>query len=173
MSITVFAVFVSFERRDIIKYGQYKPKEKGAKNIKILFKHHIVKFSIISLLTGVVRTSVVFWLPTYLEKHLSFNSTVATTIFTVASFIISLTAFIAVFVYERLGHDIDKTVLLMFICAALFFTLTYFVSQSVLNTVFIVLAIMSSNGAACMLFSRYCPSLRQNQRKIQTHGSIN
>ena len=48
----------------------------------------------------------------------------------------------------------------MFTSAVAFFTLTYFVRLSMLNIVFIVLAIMSSNGAATMLYSRYCPSLR-------------
>jgi sugar phosphate permease len=74
--------------------------------------------------------------------------------------VISFTTFIAVFVYERLGHNMNKTVLLMFVCATVFFALTYFVKQPVLNIVCIVLAIMSSNGAASMLWSRYCPSLR-------------
>ena len=32
--------------------------------------------------------------------------------------------------------------------------------RDILNIIFIVLAIMSSNGAATMLWSRYCPSLR-------------
>ncbi len=73
---------------------------------------------------------------------------------------ISFTAFIAVFIYERLGHDINKTILLMFTSSAVFFTLTYFVALPVLNIICIVLAIMSSNGAASMLWSRYCPSLR-------------
>ena len=56
--------------------------------------------------------------------------------------------------------DMDKTILLMFSSAAVFFLLTYLVKVPVLNIVFIVLAIMSSNGAATMLWSRYCPSLR-------------
>ena len=48
----------------------------------------------------------------------------------------------------------------MFFSATVFFALTYLVSLPVMNIVFIVLAIMSSNGAATMLWSRYCPSLR-------------
>ena len=160
MAVTAFAFFTAFERRGIVKYGQYKPVGRGACNIKVLFEHHIVKFTLIAILTGVVRTSVVFWLPTYINQYLGFSANVSATIFTVATFVISFTTFIAVFIYERLGHNMDKTVLLMFICATIFFALTYFVRQPVLNIVCIVLAIMSSNGAASMLWSRYCPSLR-------------
>jgi sugar phosphate permease len=53
-----------------------------------------------------------------------------------------------------------KTILAMFVCSALFFLLTFLVPSRIPNIVLIVLAIMSSGGAATMLWSRYCPSLR-------------
>ncbi|MBQ5816487.1 MAG: hypothetical protein IIW33_03380, partial [Oscillospiraceae bacterium] len=40
------------------------------------------------------------------------------------------------------------------------FLLIFFVKIPILNIVLLVLAIMSSNSAATMLWSRYCPSLR-------------
>ena len=48
----------------------------------------------------------------------------------------------------------------MFSCAVIFFALSFFIKSPVVNVVLIVLSIMSSNGAATMLWSRYCPSLR-------------
>ena len=160
MSLIGILFFTVFERKGIIRYGQYKPEKKGLGNVKVLLRHRIIKFSLISILTGVVRTSVVFWLPTYLTQYLHFSAKESAGIFTAATLAISTTTFIVVFIYERLGHDMDKTVLIMFTSAAVFFTLTYFVSLPVLNIVCIVLAIMSSGGAATMLWSRYCPSLR-------------
>jgi len=160
MAMTGFVCFTAFERKGIVKFGAYKPKEKGVGNIKVLIEHRIIKFSFISILTGVVRTSVVFWLPTYIAKYLGFAPQVSAKIFTVATLVISMTSFIAVFIYEKLGHNMDKTILLMFSSATVMFLLTYLVKLPVLNVVFIVLAIMSSNGAASMLWSRYCPSLR-------------
>lgn len=160
MAASVFAFFTAFEKKGLVKYGQYKPKEKGAGNLKILFERQIVKFSLISILTGIVRTSVVFWLPTYIAQYLGFTATEAASIFTGATLAISMTSFIAIFLYERLGHDMDKTILIVFTSSVIFFILTYFVKFPVLNIIFIVLAIMSSNAAATMLWSRYCPSLR-------------
>lgn len=160
MSAVAFGIFTVFERRGLVGYGRYKPREKGVKNIGELVRRDIIKFTVISILTGIVRTSVVFWLPTYINQHLGFDSETSATLFTVATLIISFTAFIAVFIYERLGNDINKTVLIMFSSSAVFFALTYFVDAPVFNLIFIVLAIMSSNGAASMLWSRYCPSLR-------------
>lgn len=160
MALVVVLCFGLLERRGIVKYGQYQKQEKGLKNIKVLLKHQIVKYSLVSILTGVVRTSVVFWLPTYISQYLNFAADKATVLFSVATFVISFTTFISIFIYEKLGHNMDKTVLIMFSSSAVFFLLTYFVKVTALNLVFIVLAIMASNGAATMLWSRYCPSLR-------------
>ena len=49
--------------------------------------------------------------------------------------------------------------MLSFIMAAICFMGTYFVNDFLGNVICLVLAIMSSNSAACMLWSRYCPSL--------------
>ena len=160
MAAAVILCFFIFERRGLVKYGQYKPKEKGAKNIKMLFKLQIVKFSFVAILTGIVRTSVVFWLPTYIAQYLSFTETQATAIFTVCTTVISFTAFIAVFIYDVFGKNMQKTLLLMFVVSAVTLLLTYLVYQPVLNIIFLVLAIMGANGASTMIWSCYCPSLR-------------
>lgn len=160
MAIVCFTTFCLFERRGIVKYGQYKAEKKGSANVKVLFEHKIVKYALISVITGVVRTSVVFWLPTYLNEYLGFSEDTSSVVYIIGTLAISATAFIAIFTYERLKRDMEKTVLIMFISSTLFFMLTYFVTNPILNVVCIILAIMSSNGAACMLWSRYCPSLR-------------
>lgn len=160
MAVVCFSLFTLFEHRGIIRYGQYVPRKKGVGNIKVLLKRRIVKFSLVSILTGVVRTSVVFWLPTYIAQYLSFSSKTAAGLFTAATLVVSLSSFLAVFVYEKLGFDINKTVLLMFFSSGVMFLVTYLVKQPVLNMIAIVLAILASNGAASMLWSQYCPSLR-------------
>ena len=160
MAGVCFVAFTVFERKGVVQYGQYKPEATKGGSFKVLFKHRIVKFALIALITGVVRTSVVFWMPTYIAQYLGFTSAEAASIFTVATFIISLTAFISVFVYEKLGRNMDKTILLMFSCATLFFFSIYCVKLPMVNIILLVLAVMSSNGASAMLWSRYCPSLR-------------
>ncbi len=162
MAIALFISFLIFEKKGIITYGKFEKKkeERTEGRIKMLFRRQIVKFCLVSILTGIVRTSVLFWLPTYFNEHLGFSETESTTVFTFVSLVMSCSAFLVVFIYERLGHDMDKTVLLMFSCAALFFALTFFVEQPIVNIVLITLSITSSGGAATMLWSRYCPSLR-------------
>jgi len=160
MGTLCFAVLLTFERRGIVRYGQYKPKKEQGRGVAVLVRHRIIRFSLVSIITGVVRTSVVFWMPTYIAQYLGFSAERSAGIFTAASFVISMTAFVAVFLYERLGHNMDLTMQIAFVGSAVFFLLTYFVKAPFLNIVFFVLAVMASNCAASMLWSRYCPSLR-------------
>ena len=160
MAIICFAFFLFFEKRGIIKYNQYTPKKENGKGIKVLIKHRIIKFTLISVITGIVRTTVVFWMPTYFSQYLGFSPKTSASIFTVATLIISLTTFITIFLYEKLNRNMDKTILIMFVTASLFFMSLYLIKQPILNIVFMVIAIMASNGAATMLWRRYCPSLR-------------
>lgn len=160
MAFLCFVIFLFFEKKGIVKYGQYKRETTNKGSIKLLLKHRIIKFSIISILTGVVRTTVVFWMPTYINQYLGFTTKQSAAIFTAATFVISLTSFISVFVYERLNRNMDLTILIMFTLATTFFFAVYLVKQPVLNVILMILAVMSSGGAASMLWTRYCPSLR-------------
>ncbi len=162
MATVCFLAFTLFERRGYIKYNQYdRPKsEDRVEGIRILIKHRIIRFSLVSIITGVVRTTVVFWLPTYFAKNLGYSEEDSALIFTAATFVISLTAFVSVFMYESLKRNMDLTMLISFISAVVFFLLVFLFHHPILNVVFIVLAVMGSNCAATMLWSRYCPSLR-------------
>ena len=160
MAILCFVFFIRFERIGIVKYGQYKAEKSKKGSLKVLIKHQIIKFSLIAILTGIVRTTVMFWFPTYISQYLDIPHEKATMIFTVASFIISSTAFIAIFIYERLKGNMNLTVLIMFSASTIFFTAVYFIKIPTINIVLMVLAIMSASAAATMLYSRYCPSLR-------------
>ena len=160
MGMVCFAVFSIFEKKGIVQYGLFKtPQEKGG-GIRLLLKHKIVKFTLISIITGVIRTTVVFWMPTYFSQYLGFSPENAALLFTVATFIISMTAFVAILLYECLGRDMERTVLVCFVMAAVCFLLVFTLKHPLFNVGFLVLGIMASNSAATMLWSRYCPSLR-------------
>ena len=172
MAVLVFLFFLLFERKGIVKYHQYTVKEKSQLDIKELIRRRIIRFTLISVITGVVRTTVVFWMPAYISNYLGFPTEQATIIFSVATFIISLMAFVSVAVYELLKRNLDKTMFWMFISATVFFTLLYFMKNPIANIVCLVLGIMSSNGAASMLWSRYCPSLRDTGRVSTVTGFL-
>lgn len=161
MSIICFSVFTVFERKGIVKYNQYdRPKEAKEGSVRILIRHRIIRFTLIAIITGVVRTTVVFWMTTYFNEFLGYSADQAAFMYTVATLVISSAAFIAVFIYERLGGNMDLTIFIGFATSAVSFLLLYFLREPMVNVVLMVLAVLTSNIAACMLWSRYCPSLR-------------
>lgn len=152
--------FAILEKKGIVCTGanQIRPPQKGGK-IKILLKRQILKFTAISMITGVVRTAVVFWLPTYLEQHLHFTPDTATVLFTVCTSILSVTSFIAVLSYEALKRNMDLAILIYFIVSTTAFVLLLFVSNSAMNIVVLLLALLGNHCADSLMWSRYCPSL--------------
>lgn len=161
MAITAFCFFTAFEKRGIIKYqtpeqGTTRPK----KDYKGLFKRSIVKFSGISMLTGIIRTSFVGFLSTYFYAYLKYSESESASIFSIVTFIICFTAFIAIFVYEKLGRNMHVSALIFFIISAVAFLASCFAEIPVTNIAIIVIAIMASNAASTMLWSVYCPSMR-------------
>lgn len=163
MAALCFGCFCLFEKKGVVRYGQYDAPQNrrvGMAGIRILLRRQIVGYTLISMLTGIVRTSVVFWLPTYILQHLGFSGTESASIFSVVTLLISLSAFAAIFLYERIGRNMERATLLLFSASAVFFLLTSITAHSYSNLICLVLAIFCSNGAASVLWSIYSPSLR-------------
>lgn len=161
MGILCFVLFLKMEKSGIIKYNRFDiPKKEKGGGIKILLEREIVKFTLVSVLTGVVRTAVVFWLPTYLVQHLGYSVSQSQLIFSVATLVISMSVFVAIILYERLERKMNLSLFIVFTTSAICFLLTYLVKTPALNLIFIVLAILMSNSASSILWSIYCPSLR-------------
>ncbi len=160
MGVVCFVCFRIFENKGIVKYGQFSRQKGGKGSIGVLIKHKIIKFTIISVITGVVRTTVVFWLPTYLSQHLHFSEKTSALLFTVSTLAISTAAFISVAVYELFKRDMEKTALWAFVASTFCFVVMLFAKNAAVNITFMVLAILTANIAATMLWSFYCPSLR-------------
>jgi sugar phosphate permease len=162
MATICLIVFTVMERKGLVRYGQYKPKEKGVGNIKLLIRRQLLRFSVIAILTGVVRTAVLFWLPTYISQYLQFDPSTAALVYTVGTLCVSSSTFLAIFLYEKpMKRNIEMTILLSFASSAVCFAGAYLIPVELpfLNVVFMVLAILSANCASNMIWSRYCPSL--------------
>lgn len=158
MAAVTMGIVLTLEKREGVVYNVGK-KEREKGGVKVLFKHEIVRFSVVAILTGIVRTSVVFWLPTYINQHLNFPPDDSALLFTVATAIIAPTALITAVVYEKLKSDMHKTMLLCFIVSTAFFLLAFVFTHPVINLICMIVAIMGNNGAATVLWSMYCPSL--------------
>lgn len=162
MGLICFLAFDLMERKGILRYGQYQARrpEGKAGGIKLLIKHRIIRFSFISAITGIIRTSVVFWLPTYFSQRLGFSTERAAFLFTLASILLSCCIFAAIFLYERLGYNMELAMLIFMTLSAITFFGAWLVEDRIINAILITVAIFAADSAASLLWSRYCPSLR-------------
>ncbi|MBQ8549796.1 MAG: MFS transporter [Clostridia bacterium] len=164
MGVICFLVLSLFERKKIIQYGKYKAPKKndnGTGGIKLLIKHDIIKFSFVSILTGVVRTTVVFWMPIYFNQYLGFAPKTATLIASVSTIVLSLSAFMAVFSFEKIyKFNLERMVLTDFAIAAALFLLLWIIKIPAANVGIMLLAVLFSKNVDNIMWSRYCPSLR-------------
>ena len=161
MAACCFGFFLLFEKKGIVRYGQYKRQKSSGGSVKVLItKYQFIKFCLISIITGVIRTSVVSCLTTYSYDHLNFSEDKAPLLFSIMSCVIALSAFVSISIYEALHRNMDATLLLMFSLSSVFFLVTYFVHSPLINLIVLTAAILCSNCSATMLWSRYCPGLR-------------
>lgn len=159
MGVIFFVSVTYFEKKGMVKYGQFKPKKESGGNIKVLVKRQIIKWTVIAMLTGIVRTAVLFWLPQYISEHLNFPAEQASLIYTVATSVIVINSFLAVYIFEKLKQNLDLSIFLFFSVAAACFLGVFFISQPVINMALMVIAMIFSNCASSLMWSRYCPSL--------------
>lgn len=162
VGISSFILFTFFENKNIVKYTFKSKEAKNKSAVKTLIKHGIIKFTFISVLTGIVRTSVVFWIPTYLSQYLGFSTARATTLFTVMTCIQSATPYINIaMIYEKLlKRNMNQMLLLMFFLSTSSFIMMRMITLPILNVLFLLVAVISAQGASSMLWSVYCPSLK-------------
>lgn len=155
-----YVVFSVLERKRIIEYRRNTSKTNGAaRGISCLLKRKIVLFTVISALTGIVRTAVVFWLPRYLSEYLSVSSKNAALLFSGITMGISLSTFVAIMMYNKLHRNMEATILLSFVISTISFGMLVVIRQPVANVALIALAVMASNCASSIVWTVYCPSL--------------
>ena len=151
----------SMEKRSIVQnYVNERQKKKGG-SLKILIENSIIKFTLVSILTGIVRTSVAFWIPTYLSQYLGFTARIAATIFTVMTCVQSVSPYVTnIVIYEYiLKRNMNRMLLMMFGVSAFSFIFMFLVKSPFVNIVLLTMAIMTANGAANIMWNVYCPSL--------------
>ncbi len=162
MGIITFAVFLILEKKKIVVYGRFKaPKgEKRTGALKELIRRDIVAFTIVSIITGVIRTTVIFWMPTYFNQYLGFSEKTSTAVYSATTLVICASSFVAIILYEIFKRSMSRSLFCMFLVSTASFVLMFFFKIPAFNIVLMVLGIFASNCATTILWSVYCNSLK-------------
>lgn len=159
MGVIFFTSFTVMEKKGVVKSSQTIRRQEADGSIRILLQRRIVKWTFIAMLTGIIRTAVLFWLPTYISQHLSFEAEKASLLYTVGTSILFVNSFLAVFFLRILKKNVDHCVLLFFSVAAVCFLGVYSVHQPYVNLALLIIGMIFSNCSSSIMWSRYCPSL--------------
>lgn len=175
MGVLSFMLFHRYEHIGNIRQKESQKKIKQSNCVKILLQNGIVKFSFVAILTGIVRTSVVFWIPTYLSQYLSLPTASATSIFTLMTLAQSAAPYInMVLIYNMvLKKNMNRMLFVMFSICTLSFAIMYFVPYTVVNVVFLFLAVLAANGGSSVIWNAYCPSLKETGMVSTATGYLN
>ena len=159
MGIAFFTSFTVMEKKGIVKSSRTVRQQEAGGSIRVLLQRRIVKWTFIAMLTGIVRTAILFWLPTYISQHLSFEAEKASLLYTAGTSILFVNSFLAVFFLRILKKNMDHCVLLFFSVAAVCFLGVYFIHQPYVNLALLIIGMIFSNCSSSIMWSRYCPSL--------------
>ncbi len=162
MAVVCFVSFIVLENKKIVVYGKYSvkkgEKKKGA--VKELIKRDIISFTVVSIITGVIRTTVIFWMPTYFNQYLGFSEELSTSVYSMSTLVICVSTFVAIFIYEKLHRSMSRSMFYMFLVSTLSFVGMFFLHIPILNVVLMILGIFASNCATTILWSVYCNTLK-------------
>ena len=161
MGTACFLSFLWLERRGIIRDGRFQSKKGGKLKIRALLEHNFIRFLIVAIVTGIVRTSVVHWVPTYLVERLGFAEKTAGLIYSGMTLAFSGATLLSIIIYEAVFRSDPRRTYFSFFCvAAAGFFAAAIIRQPVVNIVFLTLALLSSGCGAGLLYCQYCPTLK-------------
>ena len=158
MGVCILVVFGALRKKGILQYTS-PVRPKGGGKIGLLIKNGIIRFSFVAILTGVVRTAVVFWIPTYLSQYLQFSAEMAASIFTVVTLLASFSSVLSQGIYGLVGRRIHGALLVSFGISAVAFGGMFLIQAPWVNIVCLAVAILFAQCASAMIWTRYCPGL--------------
>lgn len=177
MGAGCFLFLSLLESKGYIARRQLKKGEKTpGVSLRKLLEHDFARFCFISVLTGIVRTSVMFWVPTYLAQNLGYTSDEAAQLFMGISLVYSMSPWLNnLVVYDiLLRRNMYLMLTLSFGGSAAFFILMLVTGagMTVVNMAVLVLALIACGGASSMLYSVYCPGLKATGSVSSATGFI-
>lgn len=161
------------EGRGSIKYiAQQAGEHTGIS--KVITKGFLL-MTMVSLLNGIIRNAVVFWIPTYITEQLQVSTTMAASISTALPVINLMGTFAGLWLLKKMNDNEKKVLVFLFGLASVMFTLMYLLDGSLFSLTLISLFLASAamTGACNMIFSVYCLRFANTGRVSAITGFLN
>lgn len=161
IGIGTMVMLMVMEKKGLFVNTLRAAEKAGEGGARVLLKRRIVRFSLVSMITGIVKNTVVFWIPTYFNQYLGFSEELAVTVYSIVTLMMAVAPALNLSVYEKMmKRNVSRSMVAMFAVGAVAFCMMALVRNPLVNVPFLVLALIANGGAATMLWNVYCPSLR-------------
>jgi len=158
ISILWFLANTIMENKGIVKKVDATCEPIKKKNtLRYLLANGFVAMTIITMLNGVIRNAVAFWIPTFISERFAVSVASAAAISAVLPFVNLGGTMLSVYFTKRLHNDERKMLTILFAFATLMFASMYFLNGKgmILNLAALFFASAAMTGACNMIFSFY------------------
>lgn len=161
IGIGVLVMLSVLEKKGILVTVRRQEQQAGEGGVRVLLKRRVVRFCLVAMITGIVKNTVVFWIPTYFCQYLGFSEELSVTAYSCVTLMMAVAPAVNLSIYEKMmGRNIYRSTAVMFGAGMLAFCLMALLKNPIANVPLLVVALIANGGAATMLWNVYCPSLR-------------
>lgn len=131
-----------------------------------------VFYMMVGAVTGIVVSSVTFWIPTYTTEYLGLSPSVSSAVYSVLSVATVICPFLTVTLYERWIHDDVRLTAITLAVAAVCFGALRVVTQPWLNLGLLLLAKVAASCAYACLWSIYISYIGRSGKVSGANGVL-
>lgn len=147
-----------FEKKGYISFTPAEKRGIGAVADVFRLKDFFI-FAFISSVGEIIGTAVNFWIPTYMAEHLEMPTKTANSIYSVIAFMGLFSPFITLFIYRKAIRNGKLIAALMYAISMFAFAALLLIRSPYINSVFLLIAKLSSACAVGVVWSIYIPEL--------------
>lgn len=153
-----FLMNVRMERKGIVRaFSTASVENKGAELKPQLVRNAFVLMCFVTILNGIMRNAVVFWIPTFITERFSLSVTTAVSISSILPFVNLLGTLATVAIVKRMQYNEKRVLVLLFAFSAAMFGCMFLLNGRGMgiNIAALFLASAAMTGGCNMIFSYY------------------
>lgn len=158
VSVLWFIINTYMDKKGITKKAAALPHtSKSGNKTSHLIKNGFLAMTVATMLNGIIRNAVAFWIPTFISERFQVSSAASAAISSILPFVNLGGTLLSVYLAKIFKNDEKKTMALLFAFSTIMFTGMFLLNGKVmfLNIAALFAASAAMTGACNMIFSFY------------------
>lgn len=157
VSVIWFLLVTVMERKGIVKKKSIEQTAKQKVTIQYFLNIGFITIVLVTMLNGVIRNAVAFWIPTFISEQFHVSAAAAAAVSAIVPFVNLAGTLFTVFAAKRFHNDEGKMLTILFAYSTLMFAVIFFLNGKymVINMIALFTASAAMTGACNVIFSFY------------------